>query len=908
LGFAKSISRLCDKLKERISISKNKSIAKAALLTLMLLALTLTITVSAQAFPATGYYTPNQLTNVQSGAGIRLPAGVTPDVQFVEGAYISFRPNPVGVGQAILVNLWVVPGPSYTRYFTDYKVTITKPDGTTDTKVMDSYHADSTAWFEYTVDQVGTWKFKFDMPGQFFPTGNYTTASDVSSAYWTESYTRTCYYNPASSQVQTLTVQQNPVLPWPDSPLPTDYWTRPIQVQNREWWTIAGGYPWFGPSVESSTWDKLYPNTSTTWTGQRRFIPWVQGPNTAHVAWIRQIALSGLLGGDQGTYSMQSGSGTPSIVFNGKAYQSITEPFDGTTQSVLECYDIQTGQTFWERTNVPTPTYIEYAQGAPSVEGATASESITTSLVAITNNMLIKLNPTTGAVSLNVSIPSFTSNTYYMNGYVLSEQVLSTTGGPGAPGTPTAGIYRLINWTTVGTSTNFTTRIMNNVSWPRAELFGTTFYWGNIQDYSAGISFLVREPGVWDFANYGFPYAQIGYDNATGIRFGTRIAAYSQKTGATLWDISETESLYSSGACVADHGKLAVLMRDDAAGTGSGYFMCFDEFTGKLLWKSEVMDYPWDNTAFGAYSTVSAYGMFFRFAYSGVYAFDWNTGKIVWKYEAPAFSQFETPYHDANGTTVYSFNSGGWAADGKLYTYNSEHSPTQPITRGWGIHCINITTGEKIWTAKMDGSIGAIDEGYLTVSGNDGNIYVYGKGKSATTVSAPQTAATKGESVIISGTVLDQSPAQAGTPCVSKDSMTTYMEYLHCQMPIDGLWHNETVTGVPVSIDAVDPNNNVVHIATVTTDGKSGSFGYNWTPTITGNYKIAATFAGDDSYGSSSATTYATVVEAPQQSSSSQQQIVNVPDYTMTIIGAAVAVIVAVAIAAVAIILIGRKR
>jgi hypothetical protein len=50
------------------------------------------------------------------------------------------------------------------------------------------------------------------------------------------------------------------------------------------------------------------------------------------------------------------------------------------------------------------------------------------------------------------------------------------------------------------------------------------------------------------------------------------------------------------------------------------------------------------------------------------------------------------------------------------------------------------------------------------------------------------------------------------------------------------------------------------------------------------------------------------VVETPQQSSSSQQQIVNVPDYTMTIIGAAVAVIVAVAIAAVAIILIGRKR
>ena len=94
------------------------------------------------------------------------------------------------------------------------------------------------------------------------------------------------------------------------------------------------------------------------------------------------------MGGDQGTYSMQTGSGTPSIIFDGKAYQTITEPFDGTTQSVLECYDLQTGQTFWERTNVPNPTYIEYGQGAPSVEGATASESITTSLLAISNNQL----------------------------------------------------------------------------------------------------------------------------------------------------------------------------------------------------------------------------------------------------------------------------------------------------------------------------------------------------------------------------------------------------------------------------------------------------------------------------------------------------------------------------------------
>jgi hypothetical protein len=276
------------------------------------------------------------------------------------------------------------------------------------------------------------------------------------------------------------------------------------------------------------------------------------------------------------------------------------------------------------------------------------------------------------------------------------------------------------------------------------------------------------------------------------------------------------------------------------------------------------MDYPWGSDSFGGYSTLSAYGLFLRMSYDGVYAFNWTNGDIVWHYVDPAVP-FETPYTDVNGSQTYSFNGGGLIADGKLYTYNTEHTPTMPITRGWGIQCINMTNGAGIW--KIYGSSespAAISDGYLVAgNGADGYLYVYGKGQSATTVSAPQTAITSGTSAIISGTVLDQSPAQPGTPCVSDASMATWMEYLHMQQPIDGLWHNETIYGVPVSINAVDPNGNAVHIATVTSDGTSGTFAYTWTPTIAGNYKIFATFAGDDSYGSSFATAYANVGSAP---------------------------------------------
>ena len=168
----------------------------------------------------------------------------------------------------------------------------------------------------------------------------------------------------------------------------------------------------------------------------------------------------------------------------------------------------------------------------------------------------------------------------------------------------------------------------------------------------------------------------------------------------------------------------------------------------------------------------------------------------------------------------------------------------------------------------------AISDGYL-VAGNCSRRKTCTftvKVKAQQQLAAPQTAITSGTSAVISGTVLDQSPAQPGTPCVAASSMSTYMEYLHKQQPIGGLWNNETIDGVPVSIDAVDPNGNFVHIATVTSDGTTGTFGYTWTPTTTGNYKITATFAGDNSYGSSFAASYAAVSAAPTTAPTPHQQ------------------------------------
>jgi len=300
-------------------------------------------------------------------------------------------------------------------------------------------------------------------------------------------------------------------------------------------------------------------------------------------------------------------------------------------------------------------------------------------------------------------------------------------------------------------------------------------------------------------------------------------------------------------------------------------------------------------------------------------AWDWETGKIAWKFEYGALP-FESPYTNGreNGwESVYPWHSSSYVADGKLYIFNGEHTATNPATRGWQFWCLNVTTGEPIWHVTMgQGGLGdasrvpqfSIADGYITINdGYTGYLYVIGKGKTATAITAPDVSVAHGTTLMLKGSVLDQSPAQPATPCVSKDSMSLQMDYLHMQMPLGGLWNNETVIGVPVSLDTVDPNGNYVHIADVTTDGYSGTFGYAWTPEIEGDYTVTATFMGDDSYFSSFATTYVNVGPAPEPYPEPVEPE-PYPDNSMLLYGILAAVIVAIVLAAVAVFLGLRKR
>ena len=633
-------------------------------------------------------------------------------------------------------------------------------------------------------------------------------------------------------------------------------------------------------------WDELYPDTNPYWGGhdapagtspgrwgaaRGHFTPWVQAPESAHVAWKEQYAIAGILGGDYGVeitntgiFSASSVGRFPSIIYAGRAYQQYSKPGSGqSAQDYWRCYDIRTGELIWERPleeGESAPSVIEYFDTGLLPGGAVSGvhEHVTgINLLSISDGYLRKYDPWTGALARNITIDPVSSGLYYRNGYALSVQNLGDAG------------YRLINWTTQGTSSNFASRVMSNITWPWSSIPSRT-------DFNVGISVLVSKTYVG------------------GAPDKTRIRAASLKTGTELWDISIDEWVYSTNTCYADHGKVAIL-------TEQGYYAAYNLNDGTLAWRSDRFDYPWDEPGFGGYNALSAYGLLYRNAYTGIYAFNWDDGTLAWKYTSLAAATYETPYVDPDGLTVYSTNIGGAIADGKVYIYNTEHSATVPITRGWQLHCINATTGEGLWKVGIAGAaskhttdIGPIADGYLTLGGSDGYMYVFGKGESATTVTAPDVEVPKGTALTIKGTVLDMSPAQPNTPCVSKDSMSLQMEYLHKQMPIAGIWGNETITGVPVTLTAIGSDGSYVDIGTTTTDGYYGTFGIAWTPTEEGTYKIIASFEGDDSYGSSAAATTISVGPEPAEPVTPDEPA-EAPAYT-TIELAIIAAVIVVAI------------
>ena len=192
--------------------------------------------------------------------------------------------------------------------------------------------------------------------------------------------------------------------------------------------------------------------------------------------------------------------------------------------------------------------------------------------------------------------------------------------------------------------------------------------------------------------------------------------------------------------------------------------------------------------------------------------------------------------------------------------------------KGSFLRAINASNGAELWTINdYTGEFGAVSlaiaDGYTNYfNGEDNSIYTLGKGPSTLTVSVPNMGVASGQPIVVSGSLYDISSgskqtAQAarfpnGIPLADDSVMGDWMGYVYQQKPLP-----TNFKGVTVDISVLDANGNYRSIGTATTDAK-GNYNLIWTPDISGNYQVVATFAGTEGYWPSSTTAAFSVMEA----------------------------------------------
>lgn len=731
-------------------------------------------------------------------------------------AFIAVAPNPVGVGQKLAVVMWIdkVPPVPETQTstlraiaFTNFTVTVTKPDNSVTTLgpfVSDSTGSTATA---FTPDKIGNYTFQLHYGGDWIY-GRRVAGDPMTNDY----------YEPSTSQVVTVSVQEEPIYASTGAPLPTEYWTRPINAQNYEWANLAGGN-WLGLPLQFG----MGANAEGT------FNEYSTGPNTGHILWSKSLCFGGIVGDSFGDADYYNGltyqtkwNPPTTIVMNGMLYLTETRGPSSTVQG-MSCIDLQTGEEIWYLNN----TAITFGQLSQTEN--LNMHGVYPYLWDYRSGTSTMYDAFTGLAVLKIS------NCQAATKVAMSEEgdVLVYTLNANADWLSCWNSTKAINPT-------------NNIMW--APSITQTYSW------SDGLMWNMTIPHI-----AGQTYTQFG-DGVliTAAAFKDAnvrtVAGYDAKTGQNLWVMNLTDYTIRPqyNFSPISEGCFAWFRQETTQWYG------FDARTGKQIWGPTE---PYEN-AFGMYTASFAgagqpniqvaYGKIYTAAYDGaIHAIDIKTGKTVWDFKTP--TTLDTAYG------YYPFYGGVTIADDKVYAATNEHTPNDPLARGYHLYCVNATTGQEIWNISSWAPGPIVANGDLLEFNNyDSKLYNIGKGASALTVDAPLTSTTLGSTVTIRGTVTDISPGVSqdevakrfpnGVPVVADQSMSRWMEYLYMQQEKPA-----STVGVPVSLGVIDGNGNYRTIGTATTS--EGFFTFNWKPDIEGSYTVYASFAGSESYYGSHAVT-----------------------------------------------------
>ncbi len=784
-------------------------------------------------------------------------------------AVCGLLPNPVGVGQEVLI--WVgitdyVQSP--TDGWKDLSVTIERPDGKTDT--ITGIRTDSTGATGrvYVPDIAGNYTVQTHFPAQWF-NWTYGLYGQPPATFDPEIYGN-IWYNASDSEKVTLVVQEEPIPEYRATALPTEYWTRPINAQHYTWYTI------------SANWLTRPSNSYAPYNDY--------APESGHILWAKPLALGGLVGGNTSQHNYETGDAYEgkfqnSVILNGVLYYNrYSAGFGGGwAQQGIFAVDLRTGEELWFKNNTRLQLgQTLYFDGFNTHGG----------FGYIYDTNWNAYDPLSGEFQFRISgVP--TSGAQFGASY--------TVFGPNGE----IIIYNINTAAGWMAKWNSTTAVLGNVtgqmgagSWGSAANTQRTFNGSNGYDWNktipvdlpGSVSKLLSDRvlgsnasgwtsiGENPIANWAITIPQKDTDGVTQL--------YNK-----VWN--PPAGMLSMSFGDASDDKVFTLEAKETR-----QIWGFSAETGEQIWgpteKQTMLQ------VYGMSGGI-AYGKLFSTGYGGIlYCYDVKTGELLWEYRAA------DPYNEVLWSNEWPIFV-AFITDGKIYLQSNEHSPTNPLARGSPFLCIDVETGEKVWELPIWGTswggapiIG--DSIIAQFNSYDNRIYSIGKGPSQVTVTAPDMGAPAGTSAIIRGTVTDQSAGAKGTPAISDDSMTDWMQYLYMQFP-----QPSNATGVPVSLTAIDPNGNFLTIGNTTSDA-SGLFSYRWTPPtdVPGKYTIIASFEGSKSYWPSYSET-ALSVDPAVSTPAPTVAVVSMADTYLLPIGTAILVAVIVVGVVLALLLV-RKR
>jgi len=790
-------------------------------------------------------------------------------------AFIGAMPNPVGVGQETLLHIGITRELASALYgWEGLTVEVTRPDGTTET--LGPFRTDSTGGtgYVYVPTMAGNYTLQTHFPEQVIPPGGgagffFGVIPDGTTMLASE------------SEELTLVVTEEPITYYPGHPLPTEYWTRPIDAQLREWYTISANW---------------------LTTPRNMWVPYNDyAPETAHILWAKPLTVGGVVGGTLGDAASDAlgyhafecgdayeGKWQERFIIGGKLiYQTRAEE---EPQKEYTCVDLHTGEELWHRVFGDNET-IEFAQlmywdtydfhGVYDYIWVSVGGGFDWATFTFLPGELHAYDANTGEwVYAITDLPSGTQ-VFGPKGEILYYTVNTRNGW--------MTLWNSSNIPALYASTNYA-----SMDWGVWQPFGKTVNGTGPAGVTIGGGFMGFPPPdpyiapttPLDLAGYMWNKTiPTGLTGSTIAVLDDRIIGGSvSSTAVDLWGLSlksgqegtllfkntwnspsdwKAGNLTVGGAAISsfgENGVYTVWCKEERKYYG------FSLETGKYLWKTADPEYYLQ--IYVATSSAIVDDKLYSTGASGVlYCYDAQTGERLWEYHAA------DPYSEILWANDWWLNI-QFITDGKIYVGHQEHSPIDPKPRGAPFICLNATTGEVIWRANglfrqthWGGECIMGDSIIATMDTYDQRVYTIGKGPSVTTVAASPKVSVHGSSVLVEGMVTDVSPGTKdaglmmrfpnGVPAVADESMSDWMLYVYKQFerPAD-------VTGVEVIVSVLDPNNNCYEVGRTTSDA-SGFFKLMFEPEVPGEYTIFATFEGSGAYYGSSAETAIGVEEAP---------------------------------------------